>query len=156
MLRIISGPILDTGKQFCLCFIYWQKEFDCADWSKSMHILKKTGIDWRERNVISKLYMDEGVKIRLDQVELRSVKTGRRVKPGCCLSPILFNLYSEYLTKRSLEELGDLRTGGQVVGPVKYANNGQLAKHETVIQGMIDRLIEFGRCYEVERSVEKD
>ena len=41
----------------------------------------------------------------------------------------------EYLTKVALEYLGDFRIGGQVIGPVKYANNGLLAKHETIIQG---------------------
>jgi hypothetical protein len=39
---------------------------------------------------------------------------------------------------------------------VKYANNGLLAKHETIIQGMTDRIIEFGGRYEMEMNVEKD
>ena len=64
-----------------------------------MQILKISGIDWREKRLISKLYMDQRVKVRLDQGETRSVQTGRGVRQGCCLSPILFNLYSECLTK---------------------------------------------------------
>jgi hypothetical protein len=31
----------------------------------------------------------------------------------------------------------------------------QLAKEEMVLQDMIDRLIEVGRCYEMETNVEK-
>jgi hypothetical protein len=53
-----------------------------------MHILKGTGTDWRERRLISKLYMGQSVKIRLDQRETSGVKTGRRVTDGLCLSPI--------------------------------------------------------------------
>jgi len=34
--------------------------------NKLMHILKRTGIDWRERRLISKLYMDQRVKVRMD------------------------------------------------------------------------------------------
>ena len=30
-----------------------------------------------------------------------------------------------------------------------------MAKEETVLQGMIDKLIEFGRCYGMEMNVEK-
>jgi hypothetical protein len=30
-----------------------------------------------------------------------------------------------------------------------------MAKEETVLQGMIDRLIEIGRCYGMEMNVEK-
>jgi hypothetical protein len=89
-------------------------------------------------------------------MEIRSVETGRKIKHECCLLPNLFNLYVEYLTKLALEYLGDFRIGGQVIGPMKYANNGLLAKYETIIQGMTDRLIESGGCYVLEMNVEKD
>jgi hypothetical protein len=58
--------------------------------------------------------MEQSVKVQLDKEETRSVKTGRGVRQGCCLSPILFNLYSEYLTKEALEGLGHFEIGGQV------------------------------------------
>jgi hypothetical protein len=39
---------------------------------------------------------------------------------------------------------------------VKYADDLVLmAKEETVLQGMIDKLIEIGRCYGMEMNVEK-
>ena len=40
-----------------------------------MQILKETGTDRREIKLISKLYMDQSVKVRLAQGETRSVKT---------------------------------------------------------------------------------
>jgi hypothetical protein len=46
------------------------------------------------------------------------VKIGRSVRQGCCLCPILFNLYSEYLTKDAVEGVGDIQTV-QVIGAVK-------------------------------------
>jgi hypothetical protein len=40
---------------------------------------------------------------------------------------------------------------------VKYADElALLAKNEAVLQGMIDRLIEIGRCYGMELNVEKN
>ena len=48
-------------------------------WTKLMQILKRTGINWRERRLISKLYMDQRVKVRLDRGETKSVLTGRGV-----------------------------------------------------------------------------
>jgi len=36
--------------------IDWQKAFDRVNWTKLMRILKGTGIDWRERRLISNLY----------------------------------------------------------------------------------------------------
>jgi hypothetical protein len=122
MLRIISEQTLDIDEELCACFIDWKKAFDHVNWIKLMQILKGNGIDWRERRLISKLYMEQSVKVRLDQGGTRSVKIGRGVRQGCCLSPILFNLYSKYLTKVVLEGFGDFKIGGQVIRTVKYAD----------------------------------
>ena len=74
------------------------------------------------------------------------MQTGKGVRQGCCLSPILFNLYSDCLTKEALDGLGDFNIGGQIIQTVKYADDLVLmSKEETVLQGMIDILIETGR-----------
>ena len=73
MLIVISEHSLDVDEKFCAYFIDWQKAFDRVNWTKLMQILKETGIDWRERRSISKLCMDQSVKIRLEQGETRSV-----------------------------------------------------------------------------------
>jgi hypothetical protein len=68
---------------------------------------------------------------------------------------ILFNLYSEYLTNEALEGSADFKIG-QVIRTVKYADDlVLLAREGTVLQGMIDRLIEIGRRYGMEMNVEK-
>ena len=114
-----------------------------------MQILKRTGTDWREKRLISKLYMDQSVKVRLDRGEARSVQIGRGVRQGRCLSPILFNLYSECLTKDALDGLGDFNMG-KIIQTVKYADDIVLmAKEETVL------LIEIGSCYGMEINVEQ-
>jgi hypothetical protein len=84
------------------------------------------------------------------------MKNGRGVRLSCCLSSILFNLYSDYFTKEALEGFGDLNIGGQVIRTVKYADDlVLLAKEETVLQDMIDRRIEIGRRRGMEMNVEK-
>jgi Reverse transcriptase (RNA-dependent DNA polymerase). len=78
------------------------------------------------------------------------VKIGRGVRQECCLSPILFNLYSEYLIKEALEGFRDFKPG-QVIRTVKHTDDPiLLAKEEDMLQGLIKKLIEMGRCYGME------
>ena len=42
-----------------------------------MQIIKETGICWPERMLISRLYMDQSVKIRVDHGKTRNVKNGK-------------------------------------------------------------------------------
>jgi hypothetical protein len=73
------------------------------------------------------------------------------------LSPILFNLYSKCLTKEALEGFADFKIGRQIIHTVKYADDlALLAKEKRVLQDMIDKLIEIGRCYGMEMNVEKN
>jgi len=106
VMRIIAERTLEIDEEPCVGFIDWQKAFDRVNWTKLMQILKRNGIDWRERRLISKLYMVQRIKIRLDRGETRSVQIGRGVRQGCYLPPILFNLYNECLTKELWMGLG--------------------------------------------------
>jgi len=65
-------------------------------------------------------------------------------------------LYSECLTKEALDGFEDFNIGGQIIQTVKYADDLVLmAKEETVLQGMIDKIIDIGSCYGMEMNVEK-
>jgi len=100
--------------------------------------------------------MAQSDKVRLNRGETRSVKVGWGFRQVCYLSPILFNLYSECLTKEGLEGFGDFKMGGQIIYTVKYADDlVLLAKEENVLQDMTDYLIEIGGCYGMEMNVKK-
>ena len=129
MLRMISERTLDMEEEFCACSMDWQKV----------------------------LYMVHSVKMKLDEGETKSVEIGRGVRQGCCLSPILFKLHGEYLKKEDLERFGDFKIGGQVIRTVKCADDVELlAKEKSVLQGVIERLTEMGRCYGTEMKIERN
>ena len=98
-LRMIWDWTLNIDKELFVSFIDWEKVFDHVIWTKLMQILKGTGIDWLVKDWSEYCALDLNVKLTLDQGETRSVKIGRVVRLGCCLSPILFRLCREYLTK---------------------------------------------------------
>jgi hypothetical protein len=53
---------LDIVEELCFFIIDWQKVFDHVNWTKLMQVLEGTGIDWYERKLNGKLYIDQGVK----------------------------------------------------------------------------------------------
>ena len=92
--------------------------------------------------------MAQSVKVRLNRGERRSVKIGKGIREGCCVSQILFNLHNEFLTKEALEVLGDFKIGEENIHAVQYAGEPVLlAKEEKVLQYVTDNLIETGRYY---------
>jgi len=56
------------------------------------------------------------------------------------LLPILFNLYSEYITKEALDGFGDFKIGGQIIHTLKYADDLVLLAKE-VLHDMTDKPI---------------
>jgi hypothetical protein len=66
MLRIISKRAFAIDEVLCDCFIDWQKACVNVKWTKLMQILKSTSMDWRDRRLVRKLYMDQSVKMKLD------------------------------------------------------------------------------------------
>jgi hypothetical protein len=122
-----------------------------------MQILKGNGIELPERRLISNLYVVQRVKVRLNRAETRCVNIGKGVRQGCCLSPILFNVYSECLNKETLQEFEDLKIGGQIIHTVKYADDFiLLTEEEKVLQDTFDKVTEIGRCYGMEMNMEKN
>jgi hypothetical protein len=56
-----------------------------------------------------------------------------------------------------LEGFGDFKIGGQIIHTVKYADELVLLTRKVkVLQDIIDKLIEIGRCYGMEINVEKN
>ena len=51
----------------CACFVDWQKALAPEKWTKLIQILKGNGNDWPARRLISKMYMDYSVKLRVNQ-----------------------------------------------------------------------------------------
>jgi hypothetical protein len=85
----------------------------------------------------------------------KSVTIGRGVRQGCCLLPLSFDLYSEYVIQEALEGLGDFKVG-QIICMVRYADDLVLmVKEETILQSMIDNLIEVGSGHGMEINIKK-
>ena len=85
--------------------------------------------------------MGQRVNLHLNQVESDSVKTGRGVRQGCCMPPMLFNLHGEYLMKEVLAGVRDFKIGGRIINKARFADDKAIiAKTQEELQDMVNRL----------------
>ena len=63
-----------------------QEALQNVNWTKLMQILEVTGSDWHERRLTSKLYMDQSVKLKLGQGEMREWRLEEELEKDavCC------------------------------------------------------------------------
>jgi hypothetical protein len=93
---------LDIEEELCACFTVWQKALDRVNWTKLIQILKVSGIDWCER-LISKLYVDQSIKLKLDQGGEKKREIGRGVRQVCCLLLILSIVFRKTILRKLLK-----------------------------------------------------
>src|SRR6478609_3999143 len=88
-----------------------------------MKVLQSIGVDWRNRRMISELYMTQEAVVRIAGGESDSSIIGRGVRQGCSLSPLLFSIYTKMI-KEALENVEEgIRVGGEQIKNVKYADD---------------------------------
>ena len=73
------------------------KVFVCVDHNKLWKILKEMGIPDHLTCLLRNLYAGQEATVRTGHETTDWFQTGQEVCQGCILSPILFNLYAEYI-----------------------------------------------------------
>ena len=86
--------------------------------------------------------MGQRVNMHLNQGETDNVETGRRVRHGCGISPMLFNLHGEYTIKKALAEVGSFKVEGRIINEVRFADDRAIiAKTQEELQYMMNTLV---------------
>ena len=155
-LRMIGERMLDVNKDLYVCFIDWEKAFDKVNWNILLKILRDMGIDWKDRRLIKELYCRQTVVVRVGEEETEEMGIGRGVRQGCCLSPMLFNVYAERLTEKALENERGVVIGGERMKTIKYADDqAVLAETEEELQRMMENIARVGEEFGMNLNVSK-
>ena len=87
------------------CFIDYGKAFDYVDHNKLWKILQEMGIPDHLTCLLRNLYSCQEAAVRTEHGTTNWFPIEKGVCQGCILSPCLFNLYTEYITRNAgLEE----------------------------------------------------
>ena len=104
---------MEKGKEFqkniYFCFIDYAKAFDYVDHNKRWKILKEMRIPDHVTCLLRNLYAGQEATVRTGHGTTDLFQIGKGVHQGCILSPCLFNLYAEYITRNT--RLDEAQTG---------------------------------------------
>ena len=82
---ILGERSMEHLQELYVCMIDIEEAFDRVNWTKLMDIIKDIGVDWRDRRLVTNLYMNQTVTMRINNEESDTVIVGRGVKQGCLL-----------------------------------------------------------------------
>ena len=101
----IMEKATEFQKNIYFCFIDYVKAFDCVDHNQLWKILKEMGIPDHLTCLLRNLYAGQEATVRTGHGTKGYFQIGKGVHQGYILSPYLFNLYTEYITRNAgLEE----------------------------------------------------
>ena len=134
----------------------YQKAFDRINHEKLLEIMEKAGIPDLERKLIKSLYWNQYAVIKTADGKSRRICIRRGVRQGCIISPILFNLYSEYMMKDFQDDVKGIIIGGKNYTNLRYADDAVfVSDEEEELQTIITRLGETCKEYGMEVNVKK-
>ena len=117
-----------SRKNIYFCFIDYAKAFDCVDQNKLWKILKEMGIPEHLTCLLRNLHAGQEATVRIGHGTTDWFQIGKGVHQGCILSPCLFNLYAEYITRNTgLEETqAAIKLAGRNINNFIYADDTTL------------------------------
>ena len=140
-----------------VCFVDYEKAFDRVNWSKMMEILQQVGVDWRDRNLIRNLYLNQSAMVRIDGENSGPGNIGRSVRQGCPLSPLLFNIYAETLIRDAfMEEDDGITVGGNLIQSIRFADDQAVtADSNEGLKRLMDALSKSCKDYDMRINKKK-
>lgn len=107
-----------------MCFIDYEKAFDRVQHAKMLQHLKNIGLDQRDIRIIANLYWGQRASVQIENQSTEEMEIRRGVRQGCVLSPLLFNIYSEFIISEALvdSERG-ISVNGVPISNIRYADD---------------------------------
>ena len=124
-----------------LFLLYWLcQTFDCVDHKKLWKILKEMGIPDHLTCLLRNLYAGQEATVRTGHGTTDWFQIGKGVCQCCILSPCLFNLYVEYITRNAVleEAQAEIKIARRNINNFRYADNTTLtAESEEELKSLL-------------------
>ena len=114
----------EIPKEIYFYFNDCAKDFDCVDHSKLWNILKEMGIPDHLTCLLSNLYAGQESTVKTGHGTKDWFQIGKGVRQSCILSPCLFNLHAEYITRNAGLEEAQLES--RLLGEISITSDMQM------------------------------
>ena len=146
--RQLGERLIQKNRKLYMAFIDYSKAFDRVQHQKLMEVMKRTGIPELERRLIANLYWGQTAVVKIGSEISESITVKKGVRQGCILSPVLFNLYTDYMIDEAFEDLEGVNVNGENFTNIRYADDTVLvAESESKLQLLVQSLNEKCREY---------
>ena len=121
---LIIKKATDFQKNIYFCFIDYAKAFDCVDHNKLWKILKEMGIPDHLTCLLTNLYAGQEATVRAGHGATDWFQIGKGVCQCCVLSPLLLNLYAEYIMRNA--GLDEDKLQSRLLGEISRTSDMQI------------------------------
>lgn len=155
--QVLIERCRDVNTSVYLCFIDFSKAFDLVNHEKLIEALAASGIEAADLRIISNLYWNQTAKVRIKNSTSENVSIKKGVRQGCILSPLLFNVYSEEIFRRALDNLTDgVIINGECLNNLRYADDTVIMSgSEEGLQRLVNRIVTVCEEYGMKLNVSK-
>ena len=122
-----------------------------------LDVLKRIMVDWKDKRMITELYMNQEEVIRVGNGESDSGIIERGVRQGCPISPLLFSIYAEMMMIEAMDQVNDgMKVAGEVIKDVRFADDqAMVANSEAGLQKQMDSLVRTAKEYDMKINSKK-
>ena len=142
---LIDKMIKGEKKKLYVCFVDVKKAYDYTNREILFHkLMTDYGIGGNFLKVLQAIYDDHNVYVRVTDGLLQPIKTTIGLKQGCGISPLLFNLFIDGITKIFDKTCDPVKLAGEDLSCLLWADDLVLmSTSATGLQNSINKTYQF-------------
>lgn len=157
VMRQLIERRLEIDDDLYVCYIDFEKAFDKVQWSLLMEILKKIGVDWKDRRLIENLYTKQTAVVKLNDKYSDNCSILQGVRQGCLISPTLFSIYAEEMMINALDGIEKgIKVGGTRITDIRYADDqAMIANTEEELKEIVNAVNMMATAFNMKINADK-
>ena len=150
VMKTLIDKYLNTGKRLYMCFIDFKKAFDTV-WREGLfYKLLKQGISRKFVNLLINTYSKQKSCVNLKENITNTFHPTKGLKQGCNLSPNLFNLFIDDITRCFNDKCEPAKLISKNINCLLYADDLVLISESPVgLQNCLNKLYDYSKTWKL-------